>query len=62
MKLKECFDEGLGLSYVPIERNKVVLESDNVVDGVEKWKHAIVGYVLGRTTPFQAMKRFIEQK
>ena len=52
VKKNEQYHERMGLSFVPTESNQVVPTDDDVAEGVEKWKHSLVGFLLGRSPPF----------
>lgn len=63
VRQKQCFHDGLGLAYIPPSKpiegvDLVVIEPVDVVEGVEKWKHAIIGFTLGKPPPFTVMKLF----
>lgn len=62
VQAKECFHDGMGLSFIRSESDKVVLKEEDVVEGLKKWKHVAVGFVLGKAPPFQAIKIYMEQK
>lgn len=62
VRAKECFHNGLGLTYEPPVDTRIFIHNDDVSVGMEKWKNALIGFVMGRTPVFSTMKRFCEEK
>lgn len=53
--------KGLQLSWEERREEEVVLTKEDVQTEREYWKHALIGYLLGDSAPFTAMKNFVYQ-
>lgn len=54
---------GMSLNYIsPEDDNTVRMMKTDVEEGLEKWRNAVVGLVLGAYPPYTVMKRLVDTK
>lgn len=59
---------GMHLNFDPLEKTAnehlslVKLDLDDVLEGINKWKYAVVGFMVGTLPPFSVIKKFVDTK
>ncbi|KAL3537873.1 hypothetical protein ACH5RR_001239 [Cinchona calisaya] len=54
---------GMALKFLPPEWNSPIrMLQEDVVPGLEKWKHAVLGFMVGYSFPFYVEKQFFDTR